>query len=64
MARVKGVAFLIECPGCTEGKLCLGKIEIDCIKCNGYGMFIQKASKEEMLKYLEKQKVLTSTGNS
>jgi len=31
-----------------------GKIEFDCIKCNGYGIYIQPTTKQEMLEYLEK----------
>lgn len=56
MARVKGVAFLIKCPGCDDGKLRFCGVEIDCTNCNGYGIYIQKASDKEMLRYLEEKK--------
>lgn len=55
MPHVAGVAFLIKCGGCSDGKLRLGTLEIDCIKCNGYGVRIQKTSPEEMRIYLDSQ---------
>ena len=54
MPKVAGVAFLIKC-GCSEGKLRLGTIEIDCIRCNGHGVIIQKTTTDEMRRYLDNQ---------